>query len=77
MYQRNNLNSETQPLVSKVATFSGDMWLNKNCPMAGGALWSRLEKQCDDIVAHLKEVTHARITPTRMEFFFKIDKVNK
>ena len=77
--RRHPLSSDLEPDISKrIATFApNNTWLNKHCPLASAALCKQLERQAEDIAAHLREVTNGHVTPLRMQLFFKIDRNNK
>eukprot|EP00798_Chlamydomonas_sp_ICE-L_P008267 gene8267-1536_t len=72
-----SLISQAEPLEKKIATFGFDTWLNQHSLIMSMSLKSQLEKLCESVVRHLKDVSQSSVVVAKMELFFKIDHDNK
>lgn len=74
---KSKINDPRVPLSERLAGFDSPVWLSDHTVITGSVLQGTVSRMCDNIAAHLADVSKGEVRVLRMVLFFAVDEANR
>lgn len=71
------LNDPRVPLLDRVRTWEGPIWLCDQQQITGTVMTSQITRLCNNVADHIHDVSRGGVKVLRMSLFFKVDEQNR
>ncbi|KAG2436641.1 hypothetical protein HXX76_006169 [Chlamydomonas incerta] len=74
---KSKINDPRVPLSERLAGFDSPVWLSDHTVITGSVLQGTVSRMCDNIAAHLADVSKGEVRALRMVLYFAVDEANR
>ncbi|KAG2424059.1 hypothetical protein HYH02_015240 [Chlamydomonas schloesseri] len=74
---KSKINDPRVPLSERLAGFDSPVWMSEHTLITGTVLQGTVGRMCDNIAAHLADVSKGEVRVLRMVLYFAVDEANR